>query len=102
MKIWIVIEAIRVSVRLDDLLDFLLADRALLVYDFRAFFAQDPMTAWDHDRIDLASHADLALIVLAPIPLLLLSHHRLLAHHLLSRVDQLTIRLTTATLLDLW
>ena len=34
MKIWIVIEAIRVSVCLNDLLDFLLADRALLVYDF--------------------------------------------------------------------
>ena len=57
------------------------------------------MATGDHDGIDLSGHADLASVILGGLHLLL-PHHRLLSHHLLSRVYQLII--TNSSLVDIW
>ena len=58
----------------DDLLNGLVADGALLVDDLRALFAEAAMAAGDHDCVDLAGHAHLAVIVTT---LVLRLHHLL-------------------------
>ena len=65
-----------VSICFDDLLDFGVADGALLVDDLGALLAKAAVTAWHHHCIDLASHAHFAHVVLD------VGHDRLLAHHL--------------------
>ena len=53
-----------VSVCLDDLLDILLADWALLVDDLSALLAEASMPARHHHSVDVASHAHFADIVI--------------------------------------
>lgn len=52
------------SVCLDDLLDILLADWALLVDDLGALLAEASVPARHHHSVDVASHAHFADIVI--------------------------------------
>lgn len=87
-----------ISVGLNDLLDSLLADGALLVDDLGALFAEAAMAARHHHGVDFASHAHSALVVARGLRVLvhLLRIH---SHHLAAGMVHLLVVLV---LMDWW